>query len=170
LFDRVKGQAELHQMLYLDTKTWLPDDLLIKADKVTMASSLELRVPLLDHKVLEFAAALPPDLKVNGRETKRVLKTAFAKILPHEIINRKKVGFPVPYTRWLANELRDKTREVLLDEKAFCSRFFPRTEIESLLESHRQTRSRQREVFSLVALELWHHEFQRSRKQELEIV
>lgn len=159
LFARVKGNSHLHQMLYLDSKTWLPDDLLVKADKVTMASSLELRVPLLDHKVLEFAAALPPHLKVNGRETKRVLKTAFSKILPPEIIHRKKVGFPVPYGHWLANDLFKKTEDVLLDANAFSGRFFPRKEIASLLQSHRQTGSRQREVFSLLALEFWHNQF-----------
>src|SRR5207249_2599712 len=72
LLARVVNEPLLNQMLYLDTKTWLPDDLLIKADKMTMANSFELRVPLLDHKVLEFAASLPTDFKVRGKETKRV--------------------------------------------------------------------------------------------------
>src|ERR1039458_6997916 len=93
----VRGQNILDAMLYIDTKTWLPDDLLIKADKITMANSLELRVPLLDHQVLEFAASLPPAFKVRGKETKRILKSAFARVLPPEVINRKKAGFPVPY-------------------------------------------------------------------------
>ena len=92
LFARVAGQRELNQMLYIDTKTWLPDDLLIKADKVTMGNSLELRVPLLDHRVLEFAASLPPDFKVRSKETKRVLKSAFRRVLPEEIIEAEKGG------------------------------------------------------------------------------
>ena len=84
----------LDQMLYVDTKTWLPDDLLIKADKMTMANSLELRVPLLDHQVLEFAASLPVDYKLKGTSTKHILKRALAKRLPPQILNRKKTGFP----------------------------------------------------------------------------
>ena len=93
LTQAVKNQPLLNQMLYVDTKTWLPDDLLIKADKMTMANSLELRVPLLDHKVLEFAASLPPEYKVKGKQTKRVLKAAFAKVLPPEILNRRTLCF-----------------------------------------------------------------------------
>ena len=67
-------------MLYLDTKTWLPDDLLVKADKMTMGNSIELRVPLVDHVVLEFAASLPPQFKVSGRETKRLLKNGLPRL------------------------------------------------------------------------------------------
>jgi asparagine synthase (glutamine-hydrolysing) len=162
LFDRVKDLPELHQMLYLDTKTWLPDDLLVKADKVTMASSLELRVPLLDHKVLEFAAALPPHFKVKGRETKHVLKAAFAKVLPQEIINRKKVGFPVPYGRWLARELWQSASDLLTAPSSFVSRYFETSSIHAMLNRHRDTGSLQRELFSLVALELWHQGCQRA--------
>ena len=93
-------------MLYVDTKTWLPDDLLIKADKMTMANSLELRVPLLDHQVLEFAASLPASFKLKNKSTKHILKKALSKRLPPAILNRKKTGFPVPYAGWLGNELR----------------------------------------------------------------
>jgi asparagine synthase (glutamine-hydrolysing) len=100
----------LDQMLYVDTKTWLPDDLLLKVDKITMGNSLELRVPLLDHEVLEFAASLHPSHKVQGRNTKRVLKAAFSKELPPEILHRKKAGFPVPFASWLENELGDHAK------------------------------------------------------------
>ena len=93
-------------MLYLDTKTWLPDDLLIKADKMTMANSVELRVPLLDHKLLEFAAALPPNLKVHGFTTKYLAKKALEQRIPQEIVRRRKAGFPVPYEGWLRNNCK----------------------------------------------------------------
>ena len=102
LYATVDDQDTLSKMLYLDSKTWLPDDLLVKADKITMGSSLELRVPLLDHKVLEFAATLPADFKVKGWETKRVLRRALRRVLPKEVLQRKKAGFPVPYAAWLA--------------------------------------------------------------------
>ena len=110
LLQPVSHEPLLNQMLYVDTKTWLPDDLLVKADKITMANSLELRVPLLDHIVLEFAASLPPDFKVCGRETKRILKATFAKSLPEEILQRKKAGFPVPYESWLRGAAEGKSR------------------------------------------------------------
>src|SRR5262249_34443676 len=75
---KISSRNMLDSMLYIDTKTWLPDELLIKADKMTMANSIELRVPLLDHKVLEFAASLPPNFKLNGFKTKYILKKALA--------------------------------------------------------------------------------------------
>src|SRR6202023_1410229 len=86
LFNRVKGQGTLNQMLYVDTKTWLPDDLLVKADKITMANSLELRVPLLDHKLLEFAATLPSNFKVNAFSMKYIEKRCFANMIPSKIL------------------------------------------------------------------------------------
>ena len=122
LFGQVRGQHLLNQMLYVDTKTWLPDDLLIKADKITMANSLELRVPLLDHLVLEFAASLPPEFKVKGRATKRVLKRAFTDHVPSEIIKRKKTGFPVPYETWFRRNLNGYVRDILLDGTAESAR------------------------------------------------
>jgi asparagine synthetase B (glutamine-hydrolysing) len=114
---RMRGKDTLHTMLYIDTKTWLPDDLLIKADKMTMANSIELRVPLLDHKVLEFAASLPPRQKINGRDTKYILKRALSQRIPDQIRNRKKAGFPVPYASWIRRELKGLVRDVLLDSK-----------------------------------------------------
>ena len=134
-------------MLYVDTKTWLPDDLLVKADKMTMANSLELRVPLLDHKILEFAASLPVDFKVRGRETKRVFKAAFARVLPAEILNRRKAGFPVPYESWLRHEFKNEIRDVLLSDRALSRGYFERNEISRLLCANERRRNRQGNVF-----------------------
>lgn len=159
LLEPVAGASLLDRMLYADTKTWLPDDLLVKADKITMASSLELRVPLLDHQVLEFAASLAPEHKVQGRETKRVLKAAFAKALPAEILNRRKAGFPVPYSRWLSGPLAAKVREVLLSGKAQNRGYYNRPAVERLLAAHERTGTHPKEVFSLLVVELWHRRF-----------
>jgi asparagine synthase (glutamine-hydrolysing) len=159
LTQAVKNQPLLNQMLYVDTKTWLPDDLLIKADKMTMANSLELRVPLLDHKVLEFAASLPPEYKVKGKQTKRVLKAAFAKVLPPEILNRKKAGFPVPYASWMRGELRKRIEDTLLSERAVSRGYFKRDEVSRLLRANSRDGNYSKEVFSLLALELWHQRF-----------
>ena len=105
LLRNVNDQELLDKMLYIDTKTWLVDDLLLKADKITMANSIELRVPLLDHVVLEYAASLPDDFKLRRFTTKYILKKAFEGRVPDEILYRKKTGFPVPYARWMSNEV-----------------------------------------------------------------
>lgn len=155
----VKSEPLLNQMLFVDTKTWLPDDLLIKADKMTMANSLELRVPLLDHKVLEFAASLPPQYKVQRNQTKRVLKAAFAKHLPMEILARKKAGFPVPYGGWLRNGLAEPVRDILLSRRADSRGYFERKQVEQLLQTDKTSGRFSKEVFSLLILELWHKVF-----------
>ncbi|MFQ5788421.1 MAG: asparagine synthase (glutamine-hydrolyzing), partial [Thermodesulfobacteriota bacterium] len=102
-YRNVAGQDILNKMLYIDMNTWLPDDLLIKADKITMANSIELRVPLLDHRVLEFGARLPTNYKIRGTHSKYILKKAFHSKVPKEILRREKMGFPVPYEAWLRN-------------------------------------------------------------------
>ena len=149
----------LDQMLYADTKTWLPDDLLIKADKITMANSLELRVPLLDHVVLEFAASLPPEFKVRGGQTKRALKATFAKVLPKAVLTRKKAGFPVPYEKWLRRELKGKVEDVLLSTRAASRGYFRNGAVRRLLQADSLHGHYAKEVFSLLAMELWQREF-----------
>jgi asparagine synthase (glutamine-hydrolysing) len=159
LFSAVKDESILNQMLYIDTKTWLPDDLLIKADKMTMANSLELRVPLLDHKLLEFAASLPPDFKLRGFTMKYIWKKALSKRVPDAILNRKKAGFPVPYESWLRNEFRDDIRGILTDSKTLQRGYFQKQGIEHLLDSNIEHGLYAKELFSLVTLELWHRMF-----------
>lgn len=158
-FSKVSGQSVLDQMLYVDSKTWLPNDLLIKADKMTMANSVELRVPLLDHQVLEFAASLPPDFKLKGGNMKRILKKALAKRLPPEILNRKKAGFPVPYVKWMSDDLRPVISEMLLDEQTIGRGYFNRKTIESILATPATRGKYSKELFSLTILELWHRTF-----------
>src|SRR5438270_4092215 len=116
--ERASGYNVLNKMLYVDTHTWLPDELLVKADKMTMANSVELRVPLLDHKLLEFAATLPRDQKIRRWTMKYLAKKALRGHLPDEILFRRKAGFPVPYEFWLKNSLRDFVVDVLLDRKS----------------------------------------------------
>jgi asparagine synthase (glutamine-hydrolysing) len=149
----------LTKMLYVDTKTWLPDDLLIKADKMTMANSIELRVPFLDHKVLEFAASLPDNYKVRGLTTKYIAKRALRKRIPPEVLNRKKAGFPVPYNSWLRKDLKDWLRGILLDRKTSARGYFRTSTIEKLLTENLRSGTYSKELFSLAVLELWHREF-----------
>ena len=159
LAESVKDQSLLNQMLYVDTKTWLPDDLLIKADKITMANSIELRVPLLDHKVLEFAASLPAEYKVEGKQTKRVLKAAFARELPQQVLRRKKAGFPVPYASWLRGVFKSSIQDVLLSDRAASRGYFKRNEIARIFRANSHNGNYSRELFSLLTLELWHQQF-----------
>ena len=159
LFQNVASRPLLDQMLYVDTKTWLPDDLLIKADKITMANSVELRVPLLDHLVLEFAASLPPDFKVKGMATKRIFKSAFARAIPEAILKRKKTGFPVPLRKWLQHDLRDYAHDMLLSTRASDRGYFRKAEMEKLLKQGGGEAAPTKEIFSLLTLELWHREF-----------
>ena len=149
----------LNRMLYVDSKTWLPDDLLIKADKITMANSVELRVPLLDHKLLEFAASLPESFKVRGFTTKYIAKRALRDRVPKEILTRRKAGFPVPYESWLRGQLKGWLSEVLLDRATIARGYFQKSAIETLLSANAETGSYSKELFSLAVLELWHREF-----------
>lgn len=159
LFEQLDGLPLLHQLLYVDTKTWLPDDLLVKADKMTMAASVELRVPLLDFRVLEFAASLPSHFKVQGWTTKRILKAALRDSVPAAILGRKKAGFPIPYDRWLRKELKDFVCETIWDKNSALSNYFRRDELMELLRVHQDGKGGSQEVFSLLILELWHQQF-----------
>jgi asparagine synthase (glutamine-hydrolysing) len=155
----------VNQMLYVDTKTWLVDDLLLKADKMTMANSLELRVPFLDHEVLEFAASLPGSFKVHNLTTKYILKRVLSSRVPQAILKRKKVGFPVPFNSWLRNELKDWIRDLLLDRETLQRGYFDKKCVEYLISQNSSLGGiYSKELFSLAVLELWHREFLGNRK------
>jgi asparagine synthase (glutamine-hydrolysing) len=154
-FAKMNGAHILDKMLYVDTVTWLPDDLLLKADKITMAHSLELRVPLLDHMVMQFAASLPPRDKVRGMATKYILKKAFEGRVPTEVLRRRKSGFPVPYERWM-QEKKSMIWEVLLDGRTLKRGFFNAPILTDKV--YRRLKGNERmpkELFSLFILELW---------------
>jgi asparagine synthase (glutamine-hydrolysing) len=157
--DDGSDQGKVNRMLYVDTKTSLPDDLLLKADKMTMANSIELRVPFLDHKFLEFAASLPENFKVRGFTTKYIAKEALRDRVPQEILHRKKVGFPVPYESWMRTELKDWVRSVLLDGETLSRGYFSRSCVEYLIDEDLRFHSYPKEILSLVSLELWHRAF-----------
>jgi asparagine synthase (glutamine-hydrolysing) len=159
LFERVEGKPFLHQMLYVDTKTWLPDDLLVKADKMTMATSVELRVPLLDFQVLEFAASLPEQYKVQGASTKRILKAALQESVPREILTRKKTGFPIPYARWLRTTLEGFVRDSLTSPSTTLTTYFREKAISQTVTDFYRYGFGQKEVFCLLLLDLWHRQF-----------
>jgi asparagine synthase (glutamine-hydrolysing) len=160
LFERLPAATSLHRMTYADIKSWLPDDLLLKADKMTMAASLELRVPFLDHKVVEFATNLPDGFRRRGREGKILLKKLMESRLPPEIVYRQKQGFPVPIASWFRGPLYDRVAEVLLDERSRRRGYFHARYLEGILARHRGGRQDlSRRIFALLTLELWHRKY-----------
>lgn len=156
---RIHNGSPLKKMLYIDTKTWLPDRLLLKADKMTMANSLELRVPLLDHKVLEFAASLPDNQKLNGLTTKYIFKKILRNRIPKKIIKRKKAGFPIPYTNWLDKNI-SFVLDILMDKKSLERGYFNKQALQDLLLNKWMANGKySMEIFNLLTLELWHRAF-----------
>jgi len=156
LFDNVQGDDALSKMLYFDTKTWLVDDLLIKADRMSMAASIELRVPFLDYRLVEFAASIPSKHKIQKGEGKYPLKKMMEGILPDEIIYRKKMGFPTPLKLMFQNELKDYAKELLLSENAKLHQFFEVDYIAKLITEHNSDKYDHHKIlWQLVVLEEW---------------
>lgn len=160
MFDALPASTPLRRMAVADIRTWLPDDLLLKADKMTMAASLELRVPFLDHVLLEYCTSLPDDYRLHRGQGKYILKKVMEKYLPPEIIYRRKRGFPVPIAAWFRGPLHERTREILLDSSSVSRGYFRRDYVEAVLARHRDGREDlSRRIFSLLNLELWHQKY-----------
>ncbi len=147
-------------LLGVDTRSYLPDDLLVKLDRATMAHGLEARSPFLDHRLVEFVASLPVHLKIRRGRTKYLLKTAMRDVLPDRILDRKKQGFLVPIDRWFRGDCRDFLRESLLSERCLGRGYFRPDRIRKLLDNHQQTESNHGYgLYALLMLELWHREY-----------
>ncbi len=157
-FDQVKGFDDLTKMQYVDFYTWLASDILLKADKMSMASSLELRVPFLDKEVLAVALALPPQLRIRKGTTKAALREAANRSLPDAVANKPKLGFPVPLDDWLRVDRHYEQVRALFASDA-AGQFFDRPAILSLLERHRAGEHLMKKVWTIYSFLLWHEEF-----------
>jgi len=156
--------ASVNRMLYVDTKLWLPDLLLARGDKMSMAVSLEARVPLLDHKLVEFAASLPLNLKLKGLVRKYLLKKVSRRWLPPEIIHRKKQGFPMPSSLWLRNEARSFVRDVLSPSALKKRGLFDPVFVENLIQQHENGFADHGALlWGLMNVELWQRAFMDSQ-------
>ena len=150
----------LDATLDVDVRTYLSDDLLVKVDITSMANSLEVRAPFLDHPLMEMAASLPPSLKIQGLEKKYLLKRAMAELLPVEILNRPKQGFIVPIDHWFRHDLQEMAYDTLLDPRSLGRGYFRPEVVRRLLDEHvRGVQNFHRQLWNLLMLELWHRCF-----------
>ncbi len=159
-FDKTKGWDPLSRAQYVDTKTYLPNDILVKVDRMSMAVSLEVRAPFLDHKLVEFAATIPSQLKLKGMISKYILKKTLRHLLPEEILTRKKMGFAVPIGLWFKKELKNMTEEILFNSKCSQRGYFNIEFIRSMWDQHQQgIRNFSSQLWALFIFELWHQRF-----------
>jgi asparagine synthase (glutamine-hydrolysing) len=159
-FEVANGTGIVDATMLADQMTYLPNDLLVKVDIASMANSLEARSPFLDHKVIEFAASLPDQLKLQGRETKSLLKKVAARLVPSEVIYRNKMGFGVPIGKWFRGEMKGFVQEVLLSQKSL-QRGIIRPEILKRYVHQHLTGERDYsfQLWTFLMLELWFQRF-----------
>jgi asparagine synthase (glutamine-hydrolysing) len=154
------GTSVVDKMLEVDVSTYLADDLIAKVDIATMAHGLEARSPLLDHELMEFAARIPANLKVRGREKKWILREAMRGWLPDDLLDRPKQGFSVPLSSWLRSDLRSWAADILLDRDTLQRGYFRPEAVQHLLASHAAgSDGDAKRIWALVMLELWHREY-----------
>lgn len=158
--ETVSSNEAIDRLLYLDSKTYLPSDILTKVDRMSMAASIEARVPLLDHKLIEFVTNIPGNLKLNGLETKYIFRKAVRGLIPDAILERPKQGFGVPLNEWINRQLRSRIRETL-SEKSFATRgYFDAKYVQTLLDEHgTNRRNHSYALWMLFMLELWHQRY-----------
>ena len=159
-FDTPNGHSTtLDRLLYADLKTYLVE-LLMKQDQMSMAASIESRVPFLDHPLVEFAAALPPRMKLRGLTTKWILREAVKTVLPPSILTRRKMGFPVPFALWMRGEGADLARDVLLDRRARQRGITDHAAVTQLIDGHASGATDGGDaIWALMNLELWFRTF-----------
>jgi asparagine synthase (glutamine-hydrolysing) len=156
----VAGLDPLTQMLYIDTRASLPDDLLMVSDKTSMANSLEARVPYLDYRLVEFIESLPAHLKLKGMQGKYLHKKALEKWLPREVIQRKKKGFANPINQWLRASMQRYVGDCLLSDSSATRRYFNQDYIRFLVAQHEAGEQNYlRHIYLLISFELWHQKF-----------
>ena len=156
--DKCDADDVLDKLLYADTKTYL-HELLMKQDQMSMAASIESRVPFLDHKLVEFTARMPRDMKLRGGTTKWVLREAMKGILPAEILERPKMGFPVPVGAWFRGKFKHVVDEYVLGKRTATRGIFDADYVRSLVARHNAGENHDERIWSLVNFEIWHRRF-----------
>jgi len=159
--DNGRARDPLSRLLYLDTKTYLPGDILTKVDRMSMATSLEVRVPMLDHEFVEWVTKLPVEWKFRNGERKYLLKKLAARLdIPRELLDRPKQGFQLPLMDWMKHELKQSLLGVLLEPRTLERGYFRPQAVRNLIEEHlRGRRNRSGMLWRMLVLELWHRNF-----------
>jgi asparagine synthase (glutamine-hydrolysing) len=167
LYDDAPANDPLSRLLYLDTKTYLVADILTKADRMSMATSLEVRVPMLDHKFVEWVTSLPVEWKLRAGTRKHVLKKLAERLgIPSPLLHRRKQGFQLPLVEWMRNDVKDQFLRVLLEPRTLQRGYFKPEAVRSLVDEHvRRRRNRSGLLWRMLVLELWHRNFMESRTQ-----
>ena len=156
LYHSADTDNHLSKVLYTDIKSYLPGDILVKVDRMSMANSLETRAPILDYRVVEYAATIPASLKLKDKESKYVLKKTMERLLTDETLYRKKMGFSVPLANWLRNEIQHIAESKLLAPDNGLSQFFKPDEVKTIWQQHQSgARDYSSELWSMLTFELW---------------
>ncbi len=163
LYHAADGADSLSRIQYIDFKTYLPDDILTKVDRASMANSLEVRCPFLDHRLIEYAARLPSSLKLQGRQSKLVLRRAVAGLVPDAILRRPKMGFAMPVGSWLRTDLRGLVHEHVLTDRSGHGLFSTDTIRDFWREHDAGWRDRTTELWGLLVFNLWYERFMDGR-------
>jgi asparagine synthase (glutamine-hydrolysing) len=160
-YDEAPATEQLSRLMYLDTKTYLTGDILTKVDRMSMATSLEMRCPILDHKFLEWAAGLPVKYKFRDGTRKFLFKKLAERLgVPSELLHRRKQGFSLPLVHWMRNELKDKLLPILLEPRTLQRGYFKAEAIRGVMDEHfRGRRNHAGVLWMLLIFELWHRNF-----------
>ncbi len=155
-----KNNSLLRNILCFDQNSWLPDNLLERGDRMTMAASLEARMPFMDHQLAEFISTLPDNMRVRGKTTKWILREAMKQLLPVKILERPKVGFRVPINEWFKNSMRDYLYDHLTGTASITRNYYDKSTLNKILQEHVNGRqNHEKLLWTLLTLEIWHREY-----------
>lgn len=159
-FDCDEDNSWLRRILYFDQTSWLPDNLLERGDRMTMAASIEARMPFMDYELAEFVSSLPDDWRVKGHTTKRILREAMKRLLPAQILERPKVGFRVPVNEWFQGPMRDYLYEHLTGNTSITRDYYRKSALDQVLKEHAGGRhNHEKLLWTMLNLEIWHREY-----------
>lgn len=159
-FSSSANASALRRILYFDQTSWLPDNLLERGDRMTMAASIEARMPFMDHELAGFVSSLPDEWRVQGRKTKRILREAMRRLLPAAILERPKVGFRVPVNEWFRSTMREYLHDHLVGHDSITRNYYKRDVLNKILNEHVNGRqNHEKLLWALLNLEIWHREY-----------
>jgi Asparagine synthase (glutamine-hydrolyzing) len=159
-FDANPSTSTLRRILYFDQTSWLPDNLLERGDRMSMAASIESRVPFLDHHVANYVSKLPDNYRVNGLKTKWILRQAGQSLIPEQILNRPKVGFRVPVNKWFQGPMKDYLLDHLRGPSSKTRAYYDPQVLDRMVDDHVEGKqNHEKLLWALLNLEIWHRQY-----------